>query len=669
MSQKPTYEELEQRIKELKKEAVKRKKIEKALKESEERYRSLVDNIDFGVTMIDSDHNIVITNISQARMFNKPVHEFIGKKCFREYEKRENVCPHCPGVQAMSTGHTAHTETEGIRDDGSRFSASINAFPILNEEGQPIGFIEIVEDVTERKKAEEALRESEERYRRIFENSIVGIFQSTPEGRFISVNHALAKMLGYSSPADLISSISDISKQYYVDPEDRHQYQQVLQKDGIVENIEFRAQRKNGSQIWVSNSTRAYFDQYGKVDSYEGIVVDITERKRVEDERLVLEAQLHQAHKMEAIGTLAGGIAHDFNNILGIILGNAELAIDDIPTWNPSRMNLEEIKTASLRAKDVVRQLLSFARKTKLEKKPINIIPIVKESFNLLRSSIPTSIEIRLNTPKNIDTILADPTQINQVLINLCTNAEHAMPDGGIIVVTLENIELDKDAAAQRPVLQPGRYISLTVSDTGHGISQEEIDRIFDPYYTTKEIGRGTGMGLAVVHGIVKEHKGLIAVESELGKGTMFSILFPVVEKEAVVEIEPDETFPTGNENILFIDDEEAIVKLGRQRLERLGYKVEATISPLEAIELFRSKPDQYNLVITDLTMPKMTGDKLVKEFLNIRPDIPIILCTGFSEKIDEYKAREIGAADYIEKPLDKRDFAFKVRRVLDGKR
>ena len=669
MSQKPTYEELEQRIKELKKEAVKRKKIEKALKESEERYRSLVDNIDFGVTMIDSDHNIVITNISQARMFNKPVHEFIGKKCFREYEKRENVCPHCPGVQAMSTGHTAHTETEGIRDDGSRFSASINAFPILNEEGQPTGFIEIVEDITERKKAEKALLESEERYRRIFENSVVGIFQSTPEGRYISVNHALAKMLGYSSPADLISSISDISKQYYVDPEDRHQYQQVLQKDGIVENIEFRAQRKNGSQIWVSNSTRAYFDQYGKVDSYEGIVVDITERKRVEDERLVLEAQLHQAHKMEAIGTLAGGIAHDFNNILGIILGNAELAIDDIPTWNPSRMNLEEIKTASLRAKDVVRQLLSFARKTKLEKKPINIIPIVKESFNLLRSSIPTSIEIRLNTPKNIDTILADPTQINQVLINLCTNAEHAMPDGGIIVVTLENIELDKDAAAQRPVLQPGRYISLTVSDTGHGISQEEIDRIFDPYYTTKEIGRGTGMGLAVVHGIVKEHKGLIAVESELGKGTMFSILFPVVEKEAVVEIEPDETFPTGNENILFIDDEEAIVKLGRQRLERLGYKVEATISPFEAIELFRSKPDQYNLVITDLTMPKMTGDKLVKEFLNIRPDIPIILCTGFSEKIDEYKAREIGAADYIEKPLDKRDFAFKVRRVLDGKR
>jgi CheY-like chemotaxis protein len=287
----------------------------------------------------------------------------------------------------------------------------------------------------------------------------------------------------------------------------------------------------------------------------------------------------------------------------------------------------------------------------------------------LLRSSIPTSIEIRLNIPKNIDTILADPTQINQILINLCTNADHAMPDGGIIVISLKNEELDKDAAAQRPGLQPGRYVSLTISDTGHGISQEKVDRIFDPYYTTKEIGRGTGMGLAVVHGIVKEHNGLIAVESELGKGTTFRILFPVVEKEAVVETETDEKLPTGDERILFIDDEEAIVKLGRQRLEWLGYKVEATISPFEALELFRSKPDWYNLVITDLTMPKMTGDKLVEEFLNIRPDIPIILCTGFSEKIDENKAKAIGAADYIEKPLDKRDFALKVRRVLDRKR
>jgi CheY-like chemotaxis protein len=369
---------------------------------------------------------------------------------------------------------------------------------------------------------------------------------------------------------------------------------------------------------------------------------------------------------MESIGTLAGGIAHDFNNILGIILGNTELSLYDVPEWNPARLNLEEIRTASLRAKDVVRQLLSFARKTKLEKKPTNIILIIKESLKLLRSSIPTSIEIRQNIPEDIDTILADPTQINQVFINLCTNADHAMPDGGVIVVTLKKIELDEDTAVQHPELNPGRYVNLTVSDTGHGISHNEIDRIFDPYFTTKEVGKGTGMGLAVVHGIVKGHNGIILVESELGKGTTFSIFFPVVAKEAVVETEADEKLPTGDERILFVDDEELIVGIEHQILERLGYKVESTTSPIDALELFRSKPDQFDLVITDMTMPKMTGDKLVKEILKIQPDIPIILCTGFSEKIDEKKAKAIGVADYIEKPLDMRDYAMKIRKVLD---
>lgn len=667
MSPKPTYEELEQRIKELKKEAAERKKFEQALKESEKRYRSLVENIDFGVTMIDSDHNIVMTNVSQARMFNKSVHEFIGKKCFREYERRENVCPHCPGVQAMSTGHTAHTETEGIRDDGSRFSVSINAFPILNEEGHPTGFIEVVEDITERKKAEKALWESEERYRLLVQHAPAGIYEFDMDTmKFISVNKVMCEYTGYTrdeflalDPWELIADESKKTRDRLLE--------EVFSGNPNPAPVEYKIRGKNNREFWVLvNSSFSFENSIPKRAT--AVVHDLTAIRQAQEEKKQLEAQLHQAHKMEAIGTLAGGIAHDFNNILGIILGNTELAIDDIPTWNPARMNLEEINTASLRAKDVVRQLLSFARKTKLEKKPINIIPIVKESFKLLRSSIPTSIEIRQNIPKNIDTILAHPTQINQIIINLCTNADHAMPDGGIIAITLKNVELDKDATVQHPELQPRRYVNLTVSDTGHGISQEEIDQIFDPYYTTKEIGQGTGMGLAVVHGVVKEHNGLIAVESELGKGTTFSIFFPVVAKDAVVETETDEKLPTGNERILFIDDEEAIVRLGRQRLERLGYKVEATISPFEALTLFRSKPDQYNLVITDLTMPKMAGDRLVKEFLNIRPDIPIILCTGFSEKIDEYKAKEIGAADYIEKPLDKRDFAFKVRKVLDRK-
>jgi signal transduction histidine kinase/CheY-like chemotaxis protein len=427
---------------------------------------------------------------------------------------------------------------------------------------------------------------------------------------------------------------------------------------GVVEYI---ALKKDGSTFPSAIHTNLIIRDNRAV-GLRGILIDLTEQKK-------LESRLRQGQKMEAIGKLAGGIAHDFNNIIGIILGNAELAIDDVPDWNPARHNLEEVRIASLRAKDVVRQLLSFARKTMLEKKPTNIIPIITESLSLLRSSIPTSIEIRQNIPKDVNTILADPTQIHQVLINLCTNANHAMPDGGIFEVSLKHATFDENAAAQYTDLNPGRYVNLIVRDTGHGIPNEEIDRIFEPYFTTKEVGKGTGMGLAVVHGIVKEHNGIITVESELGKGTTFSIFFPVVTKEAAAKDETNEKLPTGNEKILFVDDEESIVKLGCQRLERLGYKVEATISPIEALELFRSKPNQFDLIITDMTMPLMTGDKLVREILNIRPDMPAIISTGFSEKIDEKKAKTIGAVGYIEKPHDKIELAKIVRQVLNGKK
>jgi PAS domain S-box-containing protein len=510
--------------------------------------------------------------------------------------------------------------------------------------------------------AEEALRKSEERLRAVFEAAKKVSFIITDaqdhEPIVLEFSPGAEKIFGYSktemvgNPVSILHLPNDVAKF----PE---AYKQ-MREGKIGFSGETTLVRKSGEKFPALFSTYPLLNERGEMYAALGVSIDISEQKG-------LEVQLRQAHKIESIGTLAGGIAHDINNILGIILGNAELAMDDVPEWNPARLNLEEVRTASLRAKDVVRQLLSFARKTKLEKKPTNIIPIIKESLKLLRSSIPTSIEIRQNIPKDIDTILADPSQINQVLINLCTNADHAMPGEGVIKVTLKNIKIDEDTTAQYPELNPGCYVNLIVSDMGHGISQEDIDRIFDPYFTTKEIGKGTGMGLAVVHGIVKGHNGLITVESELGKGTTFNIYFPVIGENAIVETETFEELPTGSERILFIDDEESLVKMGHQRLERLGYKVEATIRPIEALELFRSQPDHFDLVITDLTMPKMTGDKLVKEILNIRSDIPIILCTGFSDKIDEKKAKAIGAADYIEKPLDKRDFALIVRKVLDG--
>jgi PAS domain S-box-containing protein len=526
---------------------------------------------------------------------------------------------------------------------------------LKDTDGNTIGLVSIGRDVTEHKKAEAALRESEEKYRLLVETANDAIFIAQDEVIKFP-NPKTMEITGYSE-----RELSEIPFLNLIHPEDREmvvgRYFQRLKGEHPPTAYSFRIINKAGDELWVQ--LNAALTAWENRPATINLIRDITEQRQ-------LENQLRQSHKMESIGTLAGGIAHDFNNILGIILGNTELAMDDVPNWNPARLNLEEVKNASLRAKDVVRQLLSFARKTKLNKKPTSILPIVKESLKLLRSYIPTDIDIRHNIPENIDTILADPTQINQILINLFTNAHHAMPDGGIIEVTLENCELDEDRATQYPGLQPGRYARLIVRDTGQGIVPKNIDHIFDPYFTTKDVGKGTGMGLAVVHGIVKEHNGVITAQSTPGKGTTFDLLFPAVTKEPVVEIGADEDLPAGYERILLIDDEEPIVRLGRQRLEKLGYSVEAITNPMEALAIFKSTPDAFDLAITDMTMPNMTGDRLAQELLKIRPDIPIIICTGFSEKMSPVKARQLGIKAFLMKPVEKIDLAQTVRKVLD---
>jgi CheY-like chemotaxis protein len=370
---------------------------------------------------------------------------------------------------------------------------------------------------------------------------------------------------------------------------------------------------------------------------------------------------------MESIGTLAGGIAHDFNNIINIILINTELAIDDVPEWHPARYSLEEAKKACFRARDLVQHLLSFSMKTNPERKLIKINPVIKDCLKFLRSSIPTSIEIRETIPDESGIISADPSQINQVMLNLCTNAAHAMSEnGGIMEVSLSVIENGKNEANQNIELNQCQYVKITVSDTGHGITKEHLDRVFDPYFTTKKVAEGSGIGLSVVHGIVKNHNGVISVESEYGKGTTFNVFLPVVEKKAASEEETDTTIPTGNERILFVDDEKSIANPTSRMLERLGYTVTVKASSTDTLEAFRTQPDNFDLIISDTTMPNMTGDKLAKELLQIRPDIPIILCTGFSEKINDEKAKSIGVRALVMKPIVKSVLAKTIRKVLD---
>ena len=405
----------------------------------------------------------------------------------------------------------------------------------------------------------------------------------------------------------------------------------------------------------------------GRLIGVLGIARDITERKAAEEKRKQLEEQLRQSHKMEAVGTIAGGIAHDFNNILGIIIGNAELAIEGIDARDPAHPHLKEIRQAGLRASGVIKQLLHFSRKTEQQKAVIDVAPLAEEAVKLMRASLPSSIDIQLDIPPRTGNIKADPTQLHQVLINLCTNAAHAMEEkGGILRIELSEIDLDDTTAGQFHDITQGVYVRIAVSDTGHGIDEATRPKIFDPYFTTKDVGKGTGMGLSVVHGIVKNLDGDISVSSEPGKGSVFTVLLPVSAEQGPGRKKGEGAPPGGTETILYIDDEEALVNLGVSMLAQLGYKVVGQTDPAAALALFRSDPAYFDLIITDMTMPRMSGDQLVREVRGITPHTPVILCTGFSAKMNHEKAIQIGASCYIEKPFNKQRLAKIIRQALD---
>ena len=420
----------------------------------------------------------------------------------------------------------------------------------------------------------------------------------------------------------------------------------------------------NRLQGWRENSVY-------KLPSGEIVAIydDLTAQKQAEIEKNAMERQLHQARKMEAIGVLAGGIAHDFNNILGIILGNAELAINDISKWSPAAHNLEEIRTASLRARDVIRQLLSFSRKTELQKRPVSMISMIKESLTLMRASIPANITIEQDISEDCGAIVADPTQIQQVIINLCTNAAHAMEGaGGILHISAARIQINGSNIDGYPDVEPGGpYLQLVVKDTGSGMPPDVKRRIFDPYFTTREVGKGSGMGLAVVHGIVQNHGGAIAIDSEPGQGSTFKILFPAAEPDCLIEApEPNPVITGGSERILLVDDETALLEMTRFFLERHGYDVKSTTDPADALDLFVTNPDDFDLVITDMAMPNINGVELSQKIILIQPDMPVILCSGYSDAINAEQAIEMGIRSYVEKPVKLSVLEERIRQVLD---
>jgi PAS domain S-box-containing protein len=486
--------------------------------------------------------------------------------------------------------------------------------------------------------------------------------------RFIRLNKAGEELLGYSRESLIGKNDYDFFPQEEADFFTAKD-QEVLANKRLFYIPEESIQTKEKGTRTLHTKKIPIFDENGEPLFLLGISEDITERKIALEERMILETKLHQAQKLESIGTLAGGIAHDFNNILSAVMGYTELAMIDIDNPESLRKDLNEILQGANRAKELVKQILTFSRKSDQNLKPIRIQFVINEVLKLLRSSIPTTIEIRQNINPDCETVLADPTEIHQLIMNVCTNAYQAMREaGGVLNISLQPIELTEKDFGKKIHLEPGSYLILEIADTGIGMTKDVQDRIFEPYFTTKGKGEGTGLGMAVVHGIVTRLQGDISVYSEQGQGTSFEIYLPIVEAQ-VEEIQEGliGPVPIGNERILIVDDDPSIVQLSRKMLEYLGYEVTAFANSMETLQEFKKGPDNFDLVITDMTMPNMTGAELATQILTIQPDMPIILCTGFSEMMNEEKAKSLGIRAFIMKPVNRTDLAESVRQVLDS--
>lgn len=517
----------------------------------------------------------------------------------------------------------------------------------------------IKNDIIKRNIIELDRLESEKKYRDLVDNAVMGIYQTNKDGRFVLINKKLATIFGYASTQEFLSSV-DNAANLYKNPETRVEILKEIEENGVINGKEIELKTKNDQDIWVKLYVRSAVDKDGSAIN-EGLIEDISERVK-------LENQVRQSQKMEAIGALAGGIAHDFNNILSAIIGYSHLAFDEIEEEHPISYYLEQILTSSHRASELVKQILLFSRQQSIEPKPTKIGTLIKEISKLIRASMPSTIEIRTNISIESDLVLADPGQIHQVLMNLCTNAGYAMREtGGVLNIVLNDMDINNENLGSYPGLNEGSYLQLQISDTGPGIPEQIIDKIFDPFFSTKDRHEGTGLGLSVVHGIVASLKGIISVESNNEHGTRFNILLPkfqesVDNKKYVTK----GSVPRGREHILFIDDESILVDLGKQILENLGYTITGKTSSEEALKNFQTEPDLYDLVISDLTMPDMTGVELGKKLMRIRSDIPIILCSGYSESIDIEDLKGMGFKDFLHKPLIIKNLATAIRNALD---
>lgn len=604
---------------------------------------------------VDLDRRVTLWNPAAQLVFGWSEEDVLGKPSpiMGHSGTQHSIALH---KRVLTGEHLTGIELQGHKCDGTSVIVNLSASPLRDENHNIRGIIGFLTDITDSKRAEEALRKTEQKFRNIFENALEGIYQSTPQGGYISANPALARMFGFESPEEIIQTRTDVRKQQYEHPEMREEFVSLMRSRGIVQNFEYQARRKDGKLIWVSENARAVRSEDGRLLYFEGTLEDITERRE-------LEQQLQQMQKIEAVSRLAGGVAHDFNNLLMAISSYTELLQLKISENETAKKYLDEIGKTVDRASSLTKGLLTFSRKQVISPKALDLNALIHEQIKMLKRLLPENIDLDFNPASGQPFIKADSTQVEQVMMNLAINARDAMPDGGRILIETH----DSDGDSESPPDLSGQVI-IAMSDTGCGMDAGTCSQIFEPFFTTKEAGKGTGLGLAIVFDIVKQGGGKISVESEVGRGTTFRVHFPRVQAENQRDAhENDEPLPPATETVLLVEDEITVRESIAEYLEQSGYRVLRANCGPQAMTLADESEGSIDLMLTDVIMPQMSGRELAQRITAIYPAMKVIFMSGYSDNL--LSTRQVLDPKHVllQKPIRLALLAKKVREVLEA--
>ncbi len=642
------------------------------LSESEQRYRNLVESMNEGLMQVDNDDNILFANHQICQMLGYEEKELLGRKGYSlAADDPEMVKLIMEKNRLRQQGVSDSYQVTMRRKDGRKIRLLISGSPVFDAAGRVIGSIGVFSDVTEEVEAQERLRQSEERFRSFFENIFVGIYRTTPDGKILMANPSLVRMLGYDSFEELSSR--NLEQEGYEPGYTREEFKRNMAECSEMIGHEAPWKRKDGSVVWVRESVRVVRDENGEILYYEGTAEDITQRKKVEEEKALIEEELRQVQKIEAIGQLAGGVAHDFNNMLAGIMGNAEMLLGRLAQDTELAKYVEQIIAGAENAATLTRQLLDFARKGPIKKEPVDIHRLLEDAVGILSHTLDRRIQIEKHWEAPEPWVRGDRGLLTNAFVNLGINSRDAMPHGGRLIFSTRQVELDQEYLSRhRYKIVPGRYLKIEVTDTGCGMSPEVQAKIFEPFFTTKGPGKGTGLGLASVYGTVKSHGGSIECYSEPGHGTTMKIYLPVLEdrgkiKKAEMAEKSDRTFPlniTGT--VLVVDDEELVRGMAEQILRSQGLEVLTAGDGEEALHIFRAWHREISLVVLDMIMPKMSGREVFLEMKKIDPGVRVVLSSGFSEEGEVNEIMNLGLKGFVQKPYSIKSLMAAIAKAME---